>query len=306
MDDGKIHNPFKQLIVFGDFGQLPPVLREPDEAEYYKYYKSKYSFCSEFWNKCNFKYVILREVVRQKDATFAAKLERLRRNDKTVLKEFRQNDKASDTAITLCTRNTVADEINWKHLQALPGHHKYTASVIDNGLPDKVPVDFEMTLAPGEHVMFVNNDREGRWFNGSLAIVKECLDDSVIVEMHDGRTLNLSQYSWPVYRTEVKEVRYVGETKPRKEIHRYKSGSYCQYPLRPAWAITIHRSQGQTYDEVNIAPGNFFAPGQLYVALSRCRTEEGMHITGTLREEYLKFDQELLDFMDFVEKNAIN
>lgn len=306
IDDGKVHRPFKQLVVCGDYGQLPPVLVSAEHDDYEKLYESRYAFTSSLWNAQNFVYVVLKEQMRQIDKAFAAKLDRVRMGDVSVLKEFRQNDSKSDTAVTLCTINRTADEINKQHLDALPGQHVYEADSFDGITNDERPVPSTMVLAPGELVMFVNNDKEGRWMNGSLATILACNDDCVEVRMHDGRIMAIRPVSWPIYRSEVVEEKSFPSGKMVKSIVNSKAGVYSQYPFRPAWAITVHRSQGQTYEEVNIAPGDFFDFGQLYVALSRCRTEDGLHITGTLKTSDLRVDGKVLEFLKMVNEQAIN
>lgn len=306
IDDVKIRRPFKQLVVCGDYGQLSPILTRAENEIYKKIYKSRYAFTSPLWDRQNFVYVVLKEQMRQTDKAFAAKLDRVRMGDVTVLKEFRQNDRGSETAVTLCTTNETADSINKRHLAALPGQHVYEADSFDGITDDEQPVPSKMTLAPGELVMFVNNDKEERWMNGSLATILACNDDCVEVRMHDGRIMAIRPVSWPICREEVKEGRALPSGKMEKHIERTKVGVYSQYPFRPAWAITVHKAQGQTYEEVNIAPGDFFDSGQLYVALSRCRTEEGLHIMGTLKESDLRFDSEVINFLEMVNKIAEN
>lgn len=304
---GKIRRPFKQLVVCGDYGQLPPVLVPAEKDDYERIYDSRFAFTSPLWSAMKFSYVLLREVVRQKDKSFADKLERVRMGDQTVLGEFRQNVNPSENSVTLCTTNWSADEINKKMLSRLQGHHTYVATVWGEVEDSEMPADFSLTLAPGAHVMFVSNDRDGKWMNGSLATVLECHDECVEVEMHDGERLAIRPYTWNIYRTVVrKKDAPVANRSGLGRFEREKVGSFRQYPLHPAWAITVHKSQGQTYEEVNIAPGDFFDSGQLYVALSRCRTEEGLHITGALKASDLRVDKAVVDFLKSVNERAIN
>ena len=290
----------KQVILFGDFGQLPPVLTPKESELYYNYHNGLYAFSSPMWEQGRFQPIELKEVVRQTDRVFIEKLQRVRNGDTSVLKSFEQNRVASPTAITLCCTNNEVDMINQRELAKLKGRHRsYEMFQIGEANPNESIAERMLELAPGAKVIFINNDRDGRWANGTKGVVVECLEKSVYVNLGNGNVVEVPYATWPVYAyrktRDLASFRKGHHVEGRIELCRV--GSYSQLPLRLAWAITVHKSQGQTYEEVNVAPGRFFAPGQLYVALSRCKTEEGLHITGTLRPSDMHVDPEVMLFL---------
>ena len=289
----------KQVILFGDFGQLPPVLTREERELYYDRHNGLYAFTSSMWGQGRFHHVELKEIVRQTDRGFIEKLRRVRIGDTSVLETFEQNREASPTAITLCCTNREVDLINRRELSKLNDHRKYGMRLSGEVNPNESIADRLLELAPGAKVLFINNDREGRWANGTMGIVVECLDKGVCVMLGNGNVVEVPYTTWPVYG--YRKTRDLVSFGARREVAEHiefcRVGSYSQLPLRLAWAITVHKSQGQTYEEVNIAPGRFFAPGQLYVALSRCKTESGLHITGTLRPSDMHVDPEVMFFL---------
>ena len=269
-----------QLVVIGDFFQLPPVLRNEDKHDYAKMYEHKlYAFESEKWQRMAFQCIELREVIRQKDHDLATALNNIRLGipDFTLLKKrlFSEDD---PEAITICGQNKEALSINQQRLAELKGRsQQYIASAW--GWDDTVvPVDKSIELKKDARIILVANDREGRWVNGSLATVTKLLQDSIVVRLDNGSVHEVERYTWEIKEYHVHK-RHDGTYYISTDI----VGQFTQLPVKLAYAITIHRSQGQTYDKVNIRPDGIFAEGMLYVALSRCRSLEGMRIVGQLR-----------------------
>ena len=269
-----------QLVVIGDFFQLPPVLRYEDEQDYAKMYGHKlYAFESEKWQRMAFQCIELREVIRQKDHNLATALNNIRLGipDFTLLSKRLFSDDDPE-AITICGLNKEALSINQQRLAELKGRsQQYIASAW--GWDDTVvPVDKSIELKKDARIILVANDREGRWVNGSLATVTKLLQDSIVVRLDNGTVHEVERYTW-----EIKEYHVHKRHDGTYFINTDIVGQFTQLPVKLAYAITIHRSQGQTYDKVNIHPDGIFAEGMLYVALSRCRSLEGMRIVGQLR-----------------------
>lgn len=293
----------KQVVCVGDFYQLPPVLTE-DDADAYKqlYGESLYAFQSAYWKQLNMQTVELQEVVRQKDQAYISSLTKIRAGVPDF-RVFQQDQSPLRNAVTVTSTNKQAKAINDRHMKRLQKekHFTYHATVEGSVKPtDKVTED-NLTLAPGARIMMLNNDKEHKWINGSLATVVKCYDDDIVVNI-DGCSgnYNVEPYTWHV-------IEYYIDKEATKEpkLRQREIGSFKQFPIKLAWAITVHKSQGQTYDKVNVdATNGFFAYGQMYVALSRCSSLKGLHILGHLRSEDLKCSPEVRQFMGVNEKSV--
>ena len=289
-----------QVIVVGDFFQLPPILTNKDNAftiwQSIDEYKDKlYPFESHYWKDMDFQTFELTEQVRQSEKDYIKCLNDIRMGVANF-SCFKQNDKMDDNAITLCTINKSASEINHNKLNEL----------INNGAESKTyksnekgeikesdrQTDKELTLCVGARVVFLVNDSEGKYSNGEMGVITCLKKDNVFIRTDKGYDVALGRYEW-------ENKKYVSTTDAdgNVTIGTKKIGSFEQFPLKLAWAITVHKAQGQTYDKVNILPDNFFAEGQMYVALSRCRTKEGMHIVGELEPWRLKCNEKVREFM---------
>ena len=282
----------KQVIVIGDFLQLPPVLGSNEEKSYKKIYRDKiWPFETKEWRHMSFQCIELQEVIRQKDYNLTTALNNIRLGipDFTILKKrlFSEDD---PDAITLCSRNIDASAINRKRLYELKGEsHTYSAD--SWGENDDVPVDQEIELKPSARIILVANDREGRWTNGTLATVVGTLTDSIVVRFDDGSEHEVSPFTW-----ETKECHVYEGNNGKTYVDTDIIGCFTQLPVKLAYAITIHRSQGQTYEKVNIHPDGIFGEGMMYVGLSRCRSLDGMRIVGKLKEEDVKVNETVKKF----------
>lgn len=293
----------KQIVCVGDFYQLPPVLTD-DDADAYKqlYGESLYAFQSPYWSQLDMQTIELQEVVRQKDKSFISALTRIRAGVPDF-RVFKQDQKPLRNAVTITSTNKQAKAINDRHMKKLEGesHATYKAVIEGSVKPaDKVTEDM-LTLAPGARIMMLNNDKDGRWINGSLGTVVKCYDDYIVISI-DGKESNYDvyQYTWKI-------VEYYIDKEATKEpkLRQREIGSFKQFPIKLAWAITVHKSQGQTYDKVNVDASNgFFAYGQMYVALSRCSSLKGLHILGHLHDDDLKCSPEVREFMGIKEKSV--
>jgi len=272
-----------QLLLVGDLFQLPPVVTEEARAVLQtRGYESPYFFSSSALRKTDISALELTVFFRQEDRLFIELLNRVRtgENPGQVADELNRrckHDAESDAAITLTGTNFLAARINSRELARLPSKEfSFTGEASGSfGLDgDRLPSPQDLRLKVGAHVMFTKNDEQHRWVNGTIGIVKDIEEERVFVEIVDesrARTHEVARTMWKAHR-----YRYDKKT---ERLEAREAGRYTQYPLMLAWAVTIHKSQGQTLDNVLLDLGRgAFASGQLYVALSRCRTIEGIHL----------------------------
>lgn len=272
-----------QIIVVGDFFQLPPVLPPRDfEVLKHKYPKLNkgYAFESPYWKYCNFKCVNLTQPMRQTDNNFLLSLNKARRGDKSCVSWFNNNSSKvyDDDAISIVGKNSTAEDINNEKINELVGPLvTYTADV-DGQVKDSDKAAPEIIdLRIGARVMMLINEPSGKYSNGSFGTVRRLTKDSIFVQIDDsGNTCKIDRYTWEV-------IDYsVNQGKLKSNV----IGTYKQFPLKVGYAITIHKSQGQTYEKVNIDP-RCWDCGQLYVALSRCKSIEKMHLMSPIMPNYL-------------------
>lgn len=295
-----------QVVFFGDLFQLPPVVtRDPVEASYFsEYYESPYFFSGKIFQDADFQLesLELRKVYRQESRHFLRLLEAVRVNelDYDDLDDLNERHEpgfvASEGYITLCARNATADKINQRELSLLESpEHEFIAEVKGQFDPGLYPTDFGLRLRKGAQVMFVRNDLEERQFvNGTIGKITQLTEKSIVVETEttEGKMRRIE-----VARAEWEIIRYKGG--PTGGLETEVVGSFSQYPLRLAWAITIHKSQGKTFDRVLIdLGGGAFEHGQLYVALSRCRTLEGVVLRQRIRPQDVITDDRVVEFYE--------
>lgn len=293
-----------QMLFIGDLYQLPPVVRE--EYVLKQYYSSPFFFDSYALKELPLITLELTTVYRQKDEKFLEILNEIRDGEvgdidfetlnERYLPDFEPKD---EPYVYLTSHNRMADEINQKKLAALPGKARfYDAEIIGNFNENQFPNDEILELKVGAQIMFIRNDASGekRYFNGKLAEVVE-VDEKEISVIIDGEDeiYKLKKETW-------EQKRYsLGED---KSIQEEVLGSFKQYPIRLAWAVTIHKSQGLTFDRLIIDAGKSFASGQVYVALSRCRTLEGIVLKSKITPDVIFSDRRVSKFQD--ETNANN
>lgn len=268
------HKP--QLILSGDFFQLPPVTPRG--------YIRRYPFENRNWNALGLTTCFLEEIVRQRDPEFKLMLEKAMIGDTSCIPYFneRSQRKIIEGAITLCTRNNLADKINKKKMALLPGSAKIYYAVGECGKVDFNKIRVEECLSVKKHmrVMSLRNDPSERYQNGSLGTVMD-MNENVITVRFDN-----------CVEVEIRRIPYLVEAKgyAGKEI------KIEQFPLRGGYAISIHKSQGQTFDAVNIMAPSCWDPGQLYVALSRARTIDGIHLMEPIVAKSLFADQKVINY----------
>lgn len=273
-----------QLLLIGDVHQLSPVVTEAERPYMERVYPSPYFFASKALQQINYVTIELTKVYRQQDAAFVDLLNHVRDNniDPATLAALNARVGTSQKdAITLTTHNRQADAINRRHMEALHGEQRTFDAIVKGNYPDKaLPCDQRLEVKVGERVMFVKNDSSGghRYYNGMLGTVTGFLreDDKDYIEVvsDDGDTIAVNRELW-------ESMKYSIDAKTN-DITQEVDGTFCQYPLQAAWAVTIHKAQGLTFDHVVIDAADAFAFGQVYVALSRCRTLEGLSLSSPL------------------------
>lgn len=288
-----------QVLYIGDMFQLPPVVQPPEWQLLSEHYNSPFFFEALVVKEAPPLYIELKKIYRQNEQHFIDILNRVRNNvpEKNDLLELNSrydpafNSPAGEKYITLTTHNKKADVINDAELKKLPGKlHTFKAEV-DGEFSDKaLPTDPNLQLKEGAQVMFVKNDSgaERRYFNGKLATVKKIAGDDITVSFEDGEDLVLEKETW-------KNIRY-NYNKEKDDIEEEELGSFKQYPVRLAWAITIHKSQGLTFDKAVIDAGSSFAAGQVYVALSRCTSLDGLVLHSKIYPHAIATDKRVLEF----------
>ncbi len=292
-----------QMLFIGDLYQLPPVVR--DEAVLKQYYPSPFFFESYALKELPLITLELTTVYRQKDEKFLDILNEIRDGaigdidfetlNERYIPDFEPED---EPYVYLTSHNRMADEINVKKLAELKGKSCfYSAEIIGNFNENQYPNDEVLELKVGAQIMFLRNDASGesRYFNGKLAEVVD-LDDKNISVIIDGddEIYKLKKETWDQKRYSLDEDKSVKE-----EV----LGSFKQYPIRLAWAVTIHKSQGLTFDRLIIDAGKSFASGQVYVALSRCRTLEGIVLKSKITPEVIFSDKRVSEFQDKTHAN---
>ncbi len=304
------HKPFGgvQMIFIGDLFQLPPVISTDVERKMFDWlYETPFFYSSNALLGSNFHYIELTKVFRQKDGNFLQLLDSIRTKEieyeelMDLNQRYNYSFRPSKDAyyITLAARNKIADRINDQYLRQLTTPiHFYTGQITGEFDHNALPNDLELELREGAQVMFVKNDLQRRWVNGTIGKI-EYLDHetvSVRVSTEKGdRVYNVEQDTWDV-------VEYVYEEESKK-IRAKIIGTFKQYPLKFAWAITIHKSQGKTFDRIIVDIGRgTFAPGQIYVALSRCTTLEGIVLRQPIKYKDIITDERIIEFVSQLRK----
>lgn len=297
-----MREPFggKQLLLVGDVYQLEPVIKEEDRQFLSPFYSNAFFFDAHVFRDFQLVCVELKKVYRQRDPLFLSILDHIRMSEVSqpdlqmlnsrVGKPLKEDN--SQLAITLSSRRDQVDYINDKHLQELPGEPTCFKGIIKGEFPESsLPTQMELYVKPGAQIVFIKNDIDRRWVNGTLGIV-EAIDEElgvIYVITEDGNEHEVEQEHWS-------NVRYSFNEKEQK-IEEEEIGVFIQFPIRLAWAMTIHKSQGLTFRQVVIDfSGGIFAGGQTYVALSRCTSLNGMSLTEPIRREHVFVRPEVKQF----------
>jgi uncharacterized protein YpbB len=289
-----------QVLFIGDLLQLPPVIRDEEWRTLRAYYKGKFFFHSHVVQQNPPLYIELSKIFRQTDTTFISVLNNLRNNqisaeDIQVLNKYVKPDfdlKANKGYITLTTHNAKADTMNSQALHDLKGELITYKPDIVGDFPEKIfPIEENLKLKIGAQVMFVKNDTsiDKNYFNGKMGIIKSLSSQEILVHFpEEDKTIEVDKYEWQNIRYKVDQA--------TKEIEEEVLGTFVHYPIKLAWAITVHKSQGLTFDKAAIDVSQVFMPGQAYVALSRLRSLEGLILLSPLRMNGISNDQDVMDY----------
>jgi len=291
-----------QMIFFGDLYQLPPVIAGAEKAVFGSLYRTPYFYSAEAFDSLEMEFIELEKVYRQHDEHFLNLLNSIRNNsiaaeglvllNQRYLPQF--EPPPNDFYIYLTTTNKLAEQINSERLTKLQGRtHAFMASIEGEFGDKNLPTAMNLQLKTGAQIMMVNNDSEGRWVNGSIGKITGIIqvskeDDIIIAELSHGEEVEITPHTWEIFKF------FVEEGQLQSEI----IGTFRQYPLMLAWAVTIHKSQGKTFDRVIIDIGRgAFSHGQVYVALSRCTTLEGIVLRKPILKKHIWSDYRVSDFL---------
>lgn len=299
---GNRREPFGgvQLLFVGDIFQLEPVVTNESKTILANYYQDYFFFNARTYESAQLVAIELNKIYRQTDSSFIELLDRVRlnratRQDFSLLNSRidKNDDHTGDDdkfSITLTTRRDTASSINSERLELLPGEETVFHGEITGEFPEKIlPTDLELSLKVDAQVMLIRNDRDKRWVNGTIARVHKLGRETIQVELEDGRIESVEREEW-------KNINYVLDEKSKK-IKEEVIGTFTQFPLKAAWAMTIHKSQGLTFNKVTIdMGGGAFSAGQTYVALSRCRSLEGLRFINPIQNGDVKVSRGAVDF----------
>ena len=300
-------NPFipfggVSIILIGDLHQLPPVVVKEDEELFSSIYQSPYFFSAKCLESIEIKTIELKKVYRQNDENFINILSNIRKGSYSLIDLDTLNKRVcfdktehtlDDEPIFLVTTNKKADFLNQERLNRLTTQEIISmAEISGNFSKEYFPNQEKLCFKEGARVMMLINDQRRRFVNGSIGTIKRIYTDSSgransvdIILQNENKLINIARHEWEVF----KYVLYAGE------IDMQKTGSFCQFPFKLSWAITIHKSQGKTFDKVTIdLSDGVFAKGQTYVALSRCKTLEGIFLKQKIRPRDIITHNEIL------------
>lgn len=290
-----------QVLFIGDLLQLPPVVKQEEWEVLKHYYKGMYFFQSEVITQNPLLYVELETIYRQTDKLFISILNHLRENQLTSedikqLERYVQPDfpkKHLKDYITLTTHNAKADAMNQREMSKLSSTlFSYEADIVDDFPEYLYPIEKVIQLKEGTRVMFIKNDISGEhlFFNGKMGTVVSLSEGEITVKLDGGRVINVERYEWENVRYKLNET--------TKDIEEERLGSFTQYPLRLAWAITIHKSQGLTFEKAILDLASVFASGQAYVAFSRLRSLDGLVLLSSVSANGINNNGEVIGYAE--------
>lgn len=302
------HLPFGgvQVLLIGDMYQLPPVVQREEWSLLKEVYKSPFFFESRVIKQFPPVYIELEKIYRQNEVEFIHLLNKVRNNelDEESLTQLNSHYKPNLTQeeyqsnITLTTHNRKADEINTRNLEALPDKaYRFRCEITGSFSEKNFPADEELALKKGTRVMFLKNNADKNYYNGKIGIITQINSDGIWVKCdEDENEIEVNREVWENISYQLDPA--------TKHINEERLGTFTQYPLRLAWAITIHKSQGLTFDKLIIDAAESFNAGQVYVALSRCRSLNGLTLSSRISPRALMNDNNILNFANTKQSDA--
>lgn len=295
-----------QLLMIGDLQQLTPVVTPEDEVILQRYYDTSYFFGSKALRSISYVTIELTHVYRQQDKEFITLLNNIREGQvsetdlKRLNERFNPNfePEVGSDYIRLTTHNKMAESYNEVQLHNLPSKACTFIAEADGNFPEyNYPADFKLTLKRGAQVMFIRNDNNGRYYNGRIGHVTHIDNEKILVLCPgDDKEIEVQQETWENTKYSLNEK--------TKQIEAEVQGTFKQYPLRLAWAITIHKSQGLTFEHAIIDAQSSFAAGQVYVALSRCKTLEGLILASPISSSAIINDNQVMNYISHQTEEA--
>ena len=295
-----------QLLMIGDLQQLTPVVTPEDEVILQRYYDTSYFFGSKALRSISYVTIELTHVYRQQDEEFITLLNNIREGQVSETDLQRLNERfnpnfepeVGSDYIRLTTHNKMAESYNEVQLHNLPSKACTFIAEADGNFPEyNYPADFKLTLKRGAQVMFIRNDNNGRYYNGRIGHVTHIDNEKILVLCPgDDKEIEVLQETWENTKYSLNEK--------TKQIEAEVQGTFKQYPLRLAWAITIHKSQGLTFEHAIIDAQSSFAAGQVYVALSRCKTLEGLILASPISSSAIINDNQVMNYISHQTEEA--
>ena len=292
-----------QMIFIGDLYQLPPVVVGKEREMFKTHYASPYFFDSKVLSQTQLEFIELEKIYRQKDQNFIELLNAIRNRTITESQIDKINKRVDQTFesppndfyITLTTTNDISHKINEKELSKLSGKYfSYKGQIEGQFDKNYIPTEIDLKLKIGAQVMLLNNDPSRRWINGTIGkiteVKKEGKEEIIIVELPKGEKVKVSRFSWTIYKLYYNTI--------TKALDSEIIGTFTQYPLKLAWSVTIHKGQGKTFEKVIVDIGKgTFSHGQMYVALSRCTSLNGIVLKTPIQKNHIFMDWRIVNFL---------
>lgn len=288
-----------QVLLIGDAFQLPPIAQNDHWTLLKDYYQTPFFFSSQVLQQNRPYYIELKKIYRQHDLEFINLLNNIRINQVSqadidlLNSRFIPSEIKNDNLnhVIIATHNRIVDETNQRKLGELQTELKsYKAEVSDDFPESMMPTDKILNLKEGSQIMFIRNDTDKKYFNGKIARIKKLEKNKIIVEQEDGKDIEVKQFVW-------QNIKYSWNAQERK-IDETLAGEFRQFPIKLAWSVTVHKCQGLTFENVIADISNSFSPGQVYVALSRCTSLDGLLLKSRINRNAIMTDPHVLKFTE--------